>query len=478
MQPQISFLSLEEQEHIHQAALLLLENVGMQMPSSEAVEIMQKAGAKIKGEYIVKIPAELVAYAVDKAPKRDEFVLYGREEKHDIHFGIDTPVLSSMAGPTHIIDLKTKERRLCTLKDLADMVRLIDNLENININGSLVSPQDVPKEATEWYTLATILKNTSKHILSRAPGAGFVRDAVRMASLSIGSEEKFLERPFISFWVLTRCPFQIDSVSLEAAIELSHYALPIALSSGPILGMTSPVTIGGTLAQVHAEILSILVLCQLVRPGTPIMYTCFARSMDMKTVNVSMASPEFAILKGASGQMGRYLGLPVRMPAFLRDAKILDAQAGFETGSVGLVSALSADVIDGLEYDMDTLVDFADLVFSDEAMGALKRIARGFSVDENEMALDVIKDVGHGGSFLSSKHTLKNFRDEIWVPQLMERRSWAQWEKDGKKEIEQRAREQVTEILASHHPYISAPEVEAKIDKIVHGTPVEYSELT
>ena len=184
-----------------------------------------------------------------------------------------------------------------------------------------------------------------------------------MASLAAGGEEKFRERPFISFVVLTRSPFQIDRLSLDALIELSRQNLPIFLSSGPILGATSPVTLAGTIAQVHAEILAVLVLSQLVRPGTQIMYTSFARGMDMKTGNITMASPEFSILKGAIGQMGRYLGLPTRMPAFLRDAKVLDAQSGFETGTAGVISAPAADVIEGLQYDMGRLVDFSNLFF-------------------------------------------------------------------------------------------------------------------
>jgi trimethylamine--corrinoid protein Co-methyltransferase len=476
MQPQINFISPEEQEHIHKSALRLLENVGMQMPAREAVDIMRGAGAKIEGENIVKIPEELATDAVAKAPKRDDFVLYGRKKKHDIHFNRDAPVLTSMEEATHVLDLETKERRPCTNKDLADIVRLIDALDNIRINAALATPQDVPKHTCEWYALATVLKNTSKHITVDAPGAQFVRDAVKMASLSVGSEENLRERPFITFVILTRPPFQIDRLSLEALIEMSRQGFPIKLSSGPILGMTSPVTIAGTLAQVHAEFLSCLVLSQIVRPGTPVMYTSFARGFDMKTVNVSMASPEFAIMRGAIAQMAHYLDLPARTPGFLRDAKVLDAQAGFESGTVGLVAAMAADVMDGLQYDMDTLVDFADIVFCDEAWGALKRIARGFSIDENGMALDTIKEVGHGGSFLGTQHTLKNFRDELWTPHLMERRSWAQWEKDGKKDTEQRAREKAKEILASHQTQQLSPEVEAKIDRIAQEATIDYAE--
>ena len=475
MVPQMKFLSTEDRQRIHEAALWLLKNIGMQMPSPEAVRIMKKAGAQIEGEDIVKIPAELVEYAVQKAPRRDDIVLYGREKKYDINLAEDAPVLCTMANATHVIDLETTQRHLCTLKDVMDMVRLMDALDNISINGPLALPQDVPHDTADWYALAATLKSTSKHILTGAPGVGFVRDAIRMASLTVASNDAFLARPFITFAILTRPPFQIDRLSLEALIEVSKHGFPVKLSSGPILGMTSPVTIAGTLAQVHAEVLSCLVLSQLVEPGAQIMYTCFARGMDMKTVNVSMSSPECCILRGASTEMGRHIGLPVRVAAFLRDAKILDAQAGLETGTGGLVGAIAADVLDGLQYDMDTLIDFADLVFSDEAMGALKRIAKGLAVNENTLALNVIEEVGHGGSFLSNKHTLQNFRHELWVPRLIERRAWAQWEKDGKKDIENCAREKAKEILASHQPQTLIHEVKGRIDQIVRQARIDYA---
>jgi trimethylamine--corrinoid protein Co-methyltransferase len=173
--------------------------------------------------------------------------------------------------------------------------------------------------------------------------------------------------------------------------------------------------------------------------------------------------------------MAHYIGLPARSAGILRDTKVLDAQAGFETGTVGLVGAMAVDILDGLQYDMDTLVDFADLVFVNEAWGALKRIARGFAIDDNALALDTIKGVGPGGSFLSSKHTLSNFKKELWMPRLMERRPWAKWEQDGKKDMEQRAREMATEILASHHPKRLSPEVEANIDRIVNKATIDYT---
>ena len=342
----------------------------------------------------------------------------------------------------------------------------MDALDNISMNAPTATPQDVPHDTADWYALATTLKNTSKPIHGPAAGAQCIKDAVKMASLVVGDEEKFKERPFICFTILTRPPLHISPLPLEALIEVSKHGLPAIIGSGPVMGMTSPITIAGTVVQAHAEVLACIVLTQLIRPGTPVIYRSSARSMDMKTAIVALSSPESAILKGPIGEMARYLDLPVSVPAFLRDAKILDAQAGFETGTVGLIATLSSDLLIGLQYDMDLLVDFADLVFSDEAMEALKRIARELTIDDTTLALDVIKEMGHGGSLISHKHTVQHFRKEIWQPRLMERRTWAQWEKDGRKDIEQKAREKAREIIASHQTERLDPEIEAEIDRI------------
>jgi trimethylamine--corrinoid protein Co-methyltransferase len=209
------------------------------------------------------------------------------------------------------------------------------------------------------------------------------------------------------------------------------------------------------------------VVSQLVNPGAPIIYTSFARGMDMKTSNVHMASSEFAILKGGMSQLGRWLDMPVRMPGILRDSKCIDAQAGFETGMVGAVTALSADLIDSMQLDSDLLVDFADVVFCNECMGALKRLAREVVVDEASIAMNVIEEVGPGGSFLTNKHTFKNFRKELWIPQLMEHRAYESWEADGCKDIRTVALEKTRELLEANNEPLVDDKVAAAIDAVV-----------
>ena len=155
------------------------------------------------------------------------------------------------------------------------------------------------------------------------------------------------------------------------------------------------------------------------------------------------------------------------MPGLLRDAKELDAQAGFETGMVGAMTALSADLIDAMQLDADLLVDFADPVFCNDCMAALQRLARPLVVDKVTLAFEALKEVGHGGTFLSHDHTFEHFRRELWMPSLLERRNWELWEMDGGLDIFKAAEKKTLAMLNRKPPALLSEEACRKIDAVV-----------
>ena len=467
MKPVLQFLSNEEIQIIHQSALQILSSIGMRLPHPEALELMRQNGADTGDENVVRIPTRLVEAAIESVPKRKEVTLFGRDPKHDVTFEKHDPGLACMTMAVNVIDPHSRQKRPATNDDLAALTRMADQLENIRVNGGLVTPQEVPGDFNDWYTWATTIKNTTKHITGGMLGARCVRDAAKMGAIALGDEKLFRERPFISGWVLTLPPFAIDTESLEALMEMSRWKIPVMLSSGPILGTSSPVTIAGTIAQAHAEILAGIVVAQLVNPGAPIIYTSFARGMDMKSGNVSMACPEFGILKVALAQMGQYLNLPIRMPSMLRDSKVLDAQAGFETGMIATVTGLMADLMDGMQLDMDLVVDFPDLVFCDDCMAAIRRMTTKLVVDEDTLAMETMKAVGPGGTFLSQDHTFQHFRRELWMPKLLERRNWELWENDGALDIFKVAEGKTLEMLSADPEPLLPGEVQDQIDEVV-----------
>ncbi len=195
---------------IHASSIDILAKIGVRFPHPLALELLSKAGAAIDGE-IVRIPGDLVEKALEDVPKRDEVVLYGREEKHDISFKDHTPRLACMTMAVEVIDPVSGEKRPATNEDLANLTSLADRLDGISVNGGLVTPQDVPGAYNDWYTWATTIKNTTKHITGGMLGKQCVRDAVKMCALAMGcSEEKVLERPPISGWMLTLPPLSND----------------------------------------------------------------------------------------------------------------------------------------------------------------------------------------------------------------------------------------------------------------------------
>lgn len=470
MRPELKYLSDQELQRVHEKALEMLWDMGMRFENEEAREYFAGAGAEINGD-IVKIPARVVEKALETVPKRDHFVLYGRTPDRDVKVWENIPSLAAMTMATNVIDVENGERRLATDRDLEMITRIMEKLDSVTSASALVTPQNVPMEASDWYTWAISIKNSTKHITGGAVGKEGVRDAIKMASLAAGSEEEFLKRPFISFWVLTMPPLRVDENTANVLMEASKYKVPTVISSGGILGITSPMSVESALVHTHAEILACITLSQLVCAGAPVIYSSFVRSLDMKTLCVAMSSPESILMRGCMGQLGRYIGLPTEMPMNLRDGKVLDAQAGFETGMGGTIGALSCDFIVSMQLDMDLTVDFADLVYSDECMRQLVRLVRPLNFDDETLAYDNMVEVGHGNTFLETDHTLFNYQDEIWQPKIAERNTWEAWCERGMKDIRQVAYEKMIELYHEVEDEEILPEdVRRAIDEIAENS--------
>lgn len=470
MKPSLKFLSDQEIILIHKAALRILNEIGMKMPHRDALLQLKNAGAIVNDEKgIVIFPEKMVSNALMSVPKRGEVTLYAQNSSQDVNFIDNIPTNVCMTMAIDVIDPWNGQRRPATNEDLALLTWLADKNPTIAVNGGLVTPQDVPGQYNDWYTWATCLKNTTKHITGGMLGARCVRDAVEMASIVIGSREAFMERPFISGWVLTLPCLGIDFESLDAMMEMNRLNIPIVLTSGPMVGASAPMSCAGALAQAHAEMLACITLSQIINPGCPVIYTSFIRSLDMRTVTACMGSPESGMMRSAMAQIGKYFDLPVRMPGLLRDSKVLDAQAGFETAVTGVLDILNADLLDSMQLDSDLLVDYADLIFTPDCVQGLQRIVKGIDVTESVLdeSFKVIQEVGVGGSFLEHPQTLRKCRKEIWHPKLHNRQNYSVWRENGSKDIHQAATEYVRKMLAEREGNLITKEKSDRIDEIL-----------
>jgi len=465
--PKIALLTNDEMKKIHAAALDVLANVGMIFPAKEALDVFKKAGAEVDyTKSLVNPSPDLINECIKKAPRTVE--LWARDKKYNETLGDGNAHFGAFGGATYIKDIDSGLRRRATNKDLADAIRIVDASENVSFTEQVVNPQDVPQKVLDTYAWATMLKNTVKHVHGCATTAACARNAIKMGSAITGDKETLRKKPILNVFILTVPPLSNDGPSLEGIMEAAENGIPITISSGNMAGATAPVTLAGGLTLGAAEVLCTAALVQLINPGNPVIYAVGARILDMKTTNVSLGCPEWALSRICNAEMAHYFGLPSWGMCLMTESKIFDAQAGYEKMASLLMAMLSGnDQVWGGLMDSNNVASLEGLVIENEMVGMVRRIIRGIDINEETLAVNVIREIGPEQTFLKSKHTLRHYRNELWMPAIAERRFWDDWMRDGGKDIQIRAKAKAREILRSHVVEPLPGDVVKEIDRIV-----------
>ena len=243
--------------------------------------------------------------------------------------------------------------------------------------------------------------------------------------------------------------------------------MPICYPPGAVLGGSAPVTLAGGLVQTNAEALSGVVLHQLRAKGAPIISGVAAVPMDMRTTTFSYGSPDFRLTNSAFADLYHYYGLPM-WSTVGTDAHALDEQAAMEHAFCTLLSTLDgANLIHDIGYlGQGLLSSPAAIVMSDEIISYVRRIARGFTINREKMALDVIARWGRAATTWP-RRTPPNFREEFWRPKHINRENPDGWRAQGATRYGERVTARARAILATRQPEPLAAEIVAKIDAIV-----------
>jgi trimethylamine--corrinoid protein Co-methyltransferase len=370
------------------------------------------------------------------------------------------------------IDPYTGERRPTLKSDVADAARLCDALPNIDFVMSMGIAQDVPEAISDLHHFEAMILNTAKPIIATAWNEENLRDVVEMAEVVAGGSEALRLNPFIIMYSEPISPLQMAVEPTQKIVYMADKGLPVICGTGKVGGATCPVTIAGAVAQGTAEALAGVLVAQLKREGAPVIFGGERLHMDMATTMSSYGAPEFMMSVAANAEMATFYGLPSWSYAACSDAKTFDQQAAAEGTLMTFLAALSGG---NLNHDVGYLeagltASLEAIVLGDEVIGAVKRIMRGIEVSKETLALSVIHEVGPGGEFLSSKHTLDHFRKD-WFPSVFDRASYDAWVGMGKKTLAQRANEVVKQILETHSPPpLSAAVVQAMADIIERAT--------
>jgi trimethylamine--corrinoid protein Co-methyltransferase len=363
------------------------------------------------------------------------------------------------------LDGNVRESRL---RDLYDIGRLVGALDHIHFYLRPVVARDIPAQVLDTNTIYASLAATRKHVMGNSFSVESVRDIVRMAGMIAGSPEALRARPFVSWtncWTVSPLRYAPETVAVLDEIVTS--GMPVVISSAPQAGATAPVTLAGTLVQLTAEQLSGLTYINLWQPGHPVLLGYVPSVADLRTGAFSGGSPEFALMNAAAAQLAHHLGLPVYNSSGLSDSKVPDIQAGYEKGISSVTAALAgANFIHHSAGFLESMlaVAYEQYVIDNDINGAVMRMVRGIEVNDETLAVDVIREVCTGeGHFLGHPQTLSRMNQEYLYPHTADRRTRADWEEAGALDMRERARRRARELLASEWPAHLTPEVDEQI---------------
>lgn len=463
----VSVLGHDGVVKIDQAARKILEQTGVIIPQEKMLKLFSKAGAKVdSNEGRVRIPSVLVDECLGQAVKK--FTIYGRDRSKSAAFGIGLRNYNSSAGQAHWID-RDGSRRFATLDDVVKASKLCQCLPRINIVGAMADPHEIDVSFRCVEVAAAQLRTTTKPITFWFHDQKSARFIIELFAAVAGSAEELRQFPFAYPFFEPISPLRFPKNGIELLFETCKVPLPVPIGPMAQTGLTAPGTLAGTLALETAEILAGVCVTQLIRPGTPICFGGVPHTFDMRTTQCVFGGPEQGLMAVAMTEMGKHYGLGVYVNAGLTDSKCVDAQAGLEVSATLLLGILAgADVFGHLGIaGVDQGASLEMLVFQHEVIEYIERIVSSIVVDESHLGLDVIENVGPGGTFIDQMHTVENFRKELWMPKLLNRQYWSVWEELGKPHLSTTLSDKVDELLAG---YTECPLDSAKskdIDKVL-----------
>ena len=474
-------LTQDQVQRIHDASLEILEEVGVKVRYEPARALFAKHGCSVDSETnIVKFPRAVVENYRGMAPPK--FTFHARDPKFDKTIPDDSPVIVTASSAPNIIDPVTGKERRAESGDIARIAHLINELPGYDMFSISTLAEDAPKDQFTISRLYPALKYCLKPIRTTTTDHKDTLATMEMAYLVAGGQEAYKEHPFLTHhYCPTVSPLSMDKLSTENVMYFAEAGLPVYPTIVPNAGLTSPMSMAGTLVQGNAEYLATVALTQMVKEGTPTIYATLATVADMRSGAYTSGAIECGMLHMAFAQIARFYNVPCGGYIGLTNSKLNDAQSGYETGMSGMggiVGGMDMFNIGGL-IDALTTFDFAKAVIDDEVAQMMKRVKRGISFKDDDLGVDLIKQIGPGGSYIVAKHTISRMKTEAVMTKIADRDARVAWEKKGSTDTQTRAMNKVKQIMASNTAPLISPEVDAQLRLAFPGlvaaelTPIE-----
>lgn len=436
---------------IRQAAFDIIEKVGFKCHHPEVHKMMSQAGAWVSDDRI-KIPRYIVNECLTTAPQG--WTIYDRNGKRAMEVEGEKSYFGTSTASPNTRDAFSGEIRPTSIKDIERGARVADYCENIDWVMPMGSSQDVPGISADVHEFQAVVSNTTKPMVFIGYTPLGVEYVYEMASVIAGGADQLSRKPFLIVYPEAIAPLFFPDDVVDRILVAADRFMPQLPGSTVSAGATGPVTLAGVITQVTAESLIHITIAQLRNKGCPVSMSGNVGILDMRTALMAMGSPENSLGLVAQAEVARSFNLPTWGLAGATDAKLLDAQAGLESAFSILSQAMSGlNLIHDVGYMAAGMAcSLEQLVMGNEIVGMAKRFVQGITVTRETLAREVIESVGPGGHFLTQKHTMENFKKELWTSNLLNRQTIDDWKKAGEPSMADRVKEEIGMILDTHQP--------------------------
>ena len=443
-------LTPEELSKIHDASMDLLLNTGVAFNDNEALDIFKKNGFKVDGQTVFFMEKN-VQKAIESAPPR--FKVTARNLANTVSIGGDDFVLAPGYGASFVVTSDGSQRN-STIADYENFCKLVQTSPTINVNGFLmVEPTDLQPETAHLDMIYANIVLCDKPFMGSPLSHIAARDCINMASIVWGGKDKLKKMTVMSSLITPLSPFQYTREMVESVIEFARYNQACIFGALLMAGSSGPLSLAGLIVQQIAELLAGVTLTQLVRPGAPVIIGGSSSIMDLRTGCLSMGAPEMTRITSAMLQMAKFYNLPSRVGCAVTDSHFPDAQAGFES-AFGLYTAIR----NGSNFILHATgilgafnaMSFEKFILDEELCALALESLKPISITDESIGIDVIKEVGIGGNYLTHPKTLEQCRTAFYLSNLVNRKGFAEWQENGGKHINEKAAEVLRDRLSTY----------------------------
>ena len=464
----IEALDSEALDLIHDASMRILEEIGLEVLNEQALGLYEQNGARVDWD-LQRVYQDRASVMQQIASVPAEFTLHARNPQRNRLVGGNAINFTTVASAPNSSDLEGG-RRTGNFEDYCNFMRLAQSYDVIDfLSGYPVEPIDLPPHSRHLDATLAALTLTDKSFALYCLGGGRVNDGIEMTSIARGVDRETMKsQPSIITVVNTNSPLRVDGSMLDGLIEMAQNGQPTIVTPFTLSGAMCPITIAGALAQQNAEALGVIALSQMVKPGAPMAYGGFTSNADMRSGSPAFGTPEYTRAAWASGQLARRYKLPFRS-SNTNASNCVDAQAAWESqmslwGAVMGHAQIIKHAAGWLEGGL--CASFEKFIIDIDMLQMMAETLKPLAVNESTLALDAIREAGHGGHFFATAHTIANYTTAFYEPIVSNWSNFETWQEQGSKTAFERANRVYRKTLQDYE--------EPEIDDSVRQALEEY----